>query len=299
MIDARVLAIVVNWRQPEMTVSCVQALRQLQPIGPQVLVIDNGSGDGSLDIFGRELPDVDLLLLPENRGFAVGANTGLRRAIETGFQYALLINNDAFPATDMLARLMAETTSEIALLSPKILYESEPEIIWFAGGRQHPMLLELRDRGLGELDGPDWQESRDVDYLIGTCLLVNLDAARQVGLLDERYFMYYEDLDWSIRFHQAGYRLRLVADARLYHRISASSGGVDSPLRRYHLARSGVLFFHRHGRQGWLWAIIFFRIGSAIKMVSRLLLQGQPGSALAYLRGLQDGFRVAGQGGPA
>lgn len=107
--------------------------------------------------------------------------------------------------------------------------------------------------------------------------------------------MYFEDLDWSIRLQQAGYRLRLAAGARLYHRVAVSSGGLESPARRYHLARSGVIFWRSHQRLGNPIAIVLFRLGSAVKMMSRLVLRGQRAAAAAYWRGLVDGWRLSGR----
>jgi GT2 family glycosyltransferase len=290
------LAIVLNWRQADVTLECVAALRRLAEPGLAILVLDNGSGDGSAETLRAALAEDEFRALPQNLGFAGGVNQGLRLALEQGYEFALLINNDAFPAAGMLARLLAETAEDIALLSPKILYEAEPERIWFAGGRQDPRLLELRGRGQGALDGPQWDGSRDVDYLLGTCLLVTVATIRNVGLLDERFFMYYEDLDWSIRCRQAGYRLRLVGDARLLHRVAVSSGGAESPTRRYQLARSSVYFFGRHAAEGRPWLILLYRIASAAKTVIRLIARGRRDSATAYIRGLRDGWRLLRKG---
>ena len=288
----RILAIVLNWQQPGVTLECVAALRAMQGPALDILVIDNGSADESVDVFKKGTEDFRLLALPENVGFAAGNNHGLQMGLDEGYDYALLMNNDAFAAPDMLAKLLAETAPDIALLSPKIYYESEPERIWFANGRQHSLTLDLRDTGEGEIDGQQWAESQDVDYLLGTCLLVNLAAVGQVGLLDERYFFYFEDLDWSLRLRQAGYRLRMVAPAHLLHRVAYSTGGEeDSALRRYHLAHSSVIFWRRHARQGSPLLIIIFRLLSAIKMVTRLTLTGRGQVASAYLRGLRDGWR--------
>lgn len=287
-----VLIIILNWRQPETTIECVRAVQVMQGAIADILLIDNGSGDESVQRMATALPDVSVVALPDNLGFAAGVNYGLRQAMRDGYPYALLLNNDAFPAPDMLARLLTETAPDIALLSPKIFYEVDKTRIWFAGGQQHPYLLEIRSTGRGEQDGPTWQSSRDVDYLVGTGLLVNLKAAQQVGLLDEQFFMYYEDLDWSIRLRQAGYRLRLVADAHLYHRVSVSTGGVDSPVRRYYLARSSVLFFCRHAHLGRPAAIIVYRLLSALKLLTQSLLTGQFAVARAYLRGLWDGWQI-------
>lgn len=286
------LVIILNWRQPAITIACVRAVQAMEPPAEAILLIDNGSGDDSLAQFQAALPEIALLALPQNLGFAGGNNYGLAQALERGFDYALLLNNDAFPRPDMLGQLLAETAPDVALLSPKIFYQASPTTIWFAGGRQHPQLLELRDTGQKQHDGPRFQQSRDVDYLLGTGLLVNLKAAGQVGLLDEQFFMYYEDLDWSIRFRQAGYRLRLVAGAHLHHQVSLSSGGEGSAHQRYYLARSSVLFFARHGRQGWPAAIIIFRLLSAFKMVGRLVCTGRWPTARAYLAGLREGWQL-------
>ena len=293
MNDSRILAIILNWQQPETTIECVQSLRSMKGPRLDILVIDNGSKDDSPSLLNDSLIDASFLELPENLGFAGGANVGLRKALDEGYDHCLLINNDAFPARDMLTRLIAQLSEDIALLSPKILYESQPDKIWFAGASQDPNSLELRGRAQGTSDGPQWMESRDVDYLLGTCLLVNLDAVKEVGLMDDRFFMYYEDLDWSIRFRKAGYRLRLVADAHLYHRVSVSSGGTNSPLRRYHLARNGTIFYHKHSQDGRPLFIILLRFGSAMKTLAELIFYGHLDCARAYLRGLQDGLRVA------
>jgi GT2 family glycosyltransferase len=285
-----VLVIVLNWRHGQMTIECVRTVAEMDYPNLRVLLVDNGSADGSQETLRAALPQVDMLALPKNLGFAGGANAGLRWAAARGYQYALLLNNDAFPAADMLTCLMDETCSDIALLSPKIYYESQRECIWFAGGRQESRLLEMRETGQDQPDGPYWSVSRDVDYLVGTCLLVNLESVAKVGLLDEQFFMYYEDLDWSIRLRQAGYRLRLVAAAHVYHRVSQSTGGIDTPLHRYYLARSSLLFFSRYRHLGSPGAIMLYRSLSALKTIIRLLLAGRTGSALGYVRGLADGW---------
>jgi len=288
----RILAIVLNWQQAEITLECVQALQAMNGPVPDILVIDNGSGDNSVAVLEGWQADFRLLNLPENVGFAAGNNIGLRLAQEEEYNYALMVNNDAFADADMLVQLLSEAAPDIALLSPKIYYEAEPERIWFANGRQHPITLDLRDTGQGELDAWQWMSSHDVDYLLGTCLLVNMPAVQQVDLLDERFFFYFEDLDWSLRFRQAGYRLRMVASAHLAHRVAYSTGGEeDSALRRYHLANSSVIFWYKNAHLGWPLAIILFRLMSALKMITRLMLRGQRDVATAYLRGLRDGWR--------
>ncbi len=287
-----ILIIVINWQQPLITVECINSLQRMDYPNKRFLLIDNGSEDNSSEYFQSTIPRIPLIAMPENLGFAKGANVGLRYALQKGFEHALLINNDAFPKKDMLTRLHREIRPDIALLSPKIYYKSEPDRIWFAGGERHPTLLEVRNRGQGEMDGPQWQTSRDVDYLLGTCLLVNLPLVAKLSFFDERYFMYYEDLDLSLRCQLAGLRLRLVSDAHLHHRVSVSSGGEDAPARVYMIAKSSILFFHTHASIGNRHAILVFRAFSAVKRLISFLAIGNHKAASAYLRGLLDGWHT-------
>ena len=293
----RTLAVVLNWRQPEMTLACVTALETMRHPRLDILVIDNGSGDNSTVVLGGHESRFELLSLPENVGFAAGNNHGLRLAIDRGYDFALLINNDAFAAPDMLARLLAQAGGDIGLLSPKIFYDSDRQRVWFAGGRRSRLTIDPVDTGHGQLDDPRSMTTRDVDYLFGACLLVNLQAARVVGLLDERYFFYFEDLDWSVRFCETGYLLRFVGDAAVYHRVAVSTGGEeDSALRRYYLAYGSVLFWRQHAHLGSPPIIVAFRLASALKMIGRLTLSGNGRAAAAYIRGLRDGWRASKRG---
>ncbi|MBE2220670.1 MAG: glycosyltransferase family 2 protein [Anaerolineae bacterium] len=294
MQNTRVLAIILNWRQAQTTIACVRALQEMSCSFLDTLIIDNGSGDDSVSQMKEHFQeDVKILALSENLGFAGGCNIGLQTAVENKYHYALLINNDAFATPGMLEELLAKATPDIALLSPKIFYASDPTRIWFANGRMNPYTLDLYDTGRNEQDSQKWCKTQDTEYLLGTCLLVHLNAMQNVGLLDERFFMYFEDLDWSMRFRQKGYRLQIVTSAHLYHKVAISSGGLDSPIRRYHLAKSGMIFWRRYAHKGNLPVIILFRLGSILKTMTRLLFTGKFSAAHSYLKGLQDGWQVS------
>jgi len=291
MISPSVLAIVLNWKQPTVTVTCVQHLQAMEFTSLDILIIDNGSADDSVNVFQTELHDIQLLPLDDNLGFAKGVNKGIQYALDHEYDYALLINNDALASSDVLSCLLAEADPTISMLSPKIYYADDPERIWFANGRKQQHTLDLRDTGRGEYDSVKWSQSCDVDYLLGTCLLVTLSAVQKVGMLDECYFMYYEDLDWSLRMHQSGYRLRLVADAHLYHLVSLSSGGeMDTPIRRYHMARSSIIFWRTHLHDGCPILIILSRIANSIKMTIRLFLSGKHAVLRSFWQGVRDGW---------
>ncbi len=195
MTNPTVLAITLNWRQAETTLACVRALQAMAYPNLTILVIDNGSGDGSAEKLAAELPpEVRLRNLSENVGFAAGNNVGLREAIDQNFDFALLVNNDAFAAPTMLACLLVEAGIDVGLLSPKIFYATEPKMIWFGDGHMNPTTLDLCGTGRGQLDSPQWLQSRDVDYVLGTLLISKFAGFINRGLVDEQYFMYSEDL---------------------------------------------------------------------------------------------------------
>lgn len=290
---ADILIIILNWRQPELTLECIFALHEMDQIDRcDILVIDNGSGDHSADYLSAHGERFELLSLKENIGFGRGNNVGMRLALERGYRYALLLNNDAFAENEMLTHLLAEAAPDIGLLAPKIYFDHDRKMIWYFKGRMQAGTLNLRDSGEGERDNGQFSESQDCDYLLGTCLLVNLEAARaqQVGLFDEQFFMYYEDLDWSIRMRTQGYRLRVVAPAHLYHRVAASSGGNDSPMRTYYAAKHAVIFYRKHYRKGNLAIMTLYRLGNGVRVIWRGVRSRRPAIIRAYLRGMWEGL---------
>ena len=288
------LIIILNWRQPEMTIECIASIQQMKQVERcDILVVDNGSGDDSVAMIRRSQPDIIVWALSENLGFGRGNNKALDWAATQHYTYALLINNDAFPHPDMLDHLYQHTSPEIALLSPKIYYDEERRRIWFAGAVAQKYALNIRQTGRGELDQGQYDENRICDYLLGACLLVNLRVLSDVGGFDDLFFMYYEDLDWSIRLCQANYQLMMVAQAHLYHRVAVSSGGLDSPFRLYHMAKSSVIFWQRHAAKGSPLLIFLYRFGHAVKLSLKLVHLGKIAELKAYWRGLRDGWHIS------
>jgi GT2 family glycosyltransferase len=258
----------------------------------RILVVDNGSTDGSVQRIHERFAHVEQIENGRNLGFAAGANAGIRYALRRGADYVFLINNDTLVAPAALDLLVdAALTWEAALVAPKILYAADPPRIWSVGARRQRMTQEITGCRRGErdvgLDGPPFE----VDFVTACAILMQRRCLEETGLFDERFFMYYEDSDYCLRARAAGYRLMVVPQAVVWHRVAASAGGSDSPDERYHMALSSVRFFRKHTR-GWRWAVVApYRTGSALKTLLRLLAAGRRDSALAYARGLLHGFR--------
>ena len=289
-----VYVITLNWNRRDDTLKFLAAFSQLTYPRYRILVVDNGSTDDSVQAIAARFPYVKQIVNRRNLGFAAGANVGIRQALARGADFVFLANNDTFIAPDALDLLVdAALASDVGLAAPKIYYASDPQRIWSVGGWRNGVTMEIAACRRGQPDAGLCEDPFEVDFVTGCGMLMRRQCLEEIGLFDDRFFMYYEDSDYCLRVRLAGYRVLIVPQARMWHRVATSSGGSDSPMERYYMARSSVLFFRKHVR-GWRWLIVGpYRMGSAVKWVIRLALRRRWASVGAYLRGLSDGWRMA------
>lgn len=284
--------IVLNWNGLADTRAALASLAACRvPPGWQVqlMMVDNGSTDGSVEAVRREFPAVDVVALPENLRFAGGNNQGLKRALMGGADAMMLINNDVEAAGGLFDHLLGalERDPEAGAVGPLILFAHPHDVIWYAGGRCLPALGYAAHRGLREPDRAQYMKVETTGYLTGCCLLASREAWLKVGPLDERYHIYAEDADWSLRARAAGYRLLFVPRARLTHKVSAAAGAA-SPWKIYQRLRANLTLFSRHargiGRLTWLPCFL----AQQGALVAWLLARGQVRAALAVPHALLD-----------
>lgn len=289
---AKVCVLTVAWNQVEKTLACLATVFEQTILPDEVILVDNASTDNTIVQVTSQFPEVTVLAQPENRGFAGGYNVGLRYALENDFDYVLLINNDTLLAVDCLQQLLAKakTTPGAGLITAKIYYAEDRERIWTVGAKAHPRLLDMIDKGNDELDRGQWSEARDIDFAPLCGVLLTRPVLETVGLLDEQYFVYYEDMDYCHRIRKAGFRLRLAPDAVIYHAVSASSGGQNTPMERYWMAQGSGRYFRKMATWSQLAWIVPFRLGSAVKITLLLTLQGKFRAVGAYWLGLMWGW---------
>lgn len=286
-----VYAITLNWNHPDDTIACLESLVAQTYPNLRLLVVDNGSQDDSITKIQAACPTVALLARSDNGGFARGMNTGIRQALAAGADFTFLVNNDTYLAPDAIARLVSAAQPDIGLIAPIIYYADEPQRVWSIGALFNPWLLEPKENPRGMIDAGQWQSYLERDFVPACGLLVSRPVWERVGLFDERFFMYYEDLDFCLRLHRVGLRAIVVPQAKMWHKVSLSSGGYGSPRERYAMARSSVLYFRKHTRF-WQWPLIgFWRVGSAVQTTWRLLRAGKWMALRAYWRGLWHGVR--------
>lgn len=249
--------IVLSWNRRDDTLRCLESLSAID--GPEVgiICVDNGSVDGSAAAVRERFPAVTLIEAGTNRGYAGGNNLGLRRALELGARWVVLVNNDATVAPDLIEgfeRAIAERPAA-GLLAGKVYFTARPSTIWFAGQRVNTRLgYSGRPRGYARRDGPRYSRVIDVDRAVGALMAVSSAALQRVGLFDEDLFAYVEDVDLALRVRDAGFEVVFAPRARAWHAVSASSGGeAASTLTLYYGVRNTVTVLERHrplGRAG-------------------------------------------------
>lgn len=239
--------IVLNYNGCEDTLACLRSLEHLTYPNVDVIVVDNDSADGSVDAFKQAHPGVRIIQTGANLGFTGGNNVGIRYALKHGADYVMLLNNDTVAAPDMVDVMIEvmEADPRIGVSGPMIYYYSAPETIWSAGGTIDWRHGTTGMIGLNEEDKSQFgQLPRPVDFVTGCCLLARREVWEQAGLLDEKFFMYYEETEWCVRASRAGYQIVHIPVAMLWHKISIENRAA-SPRTHYYMTRNRLLFLSR------------------------------------------------------
>ncbi len=226
---ADVTIVVLNWNRAEDTAACLASLQAADLGGASITVVDNGSRDGSVEMVRARFPAVRVVALPQNRGYAGGNNAGIRAALDAGAQAVLLLNNDTTVAPDFLVPLLWALNDQprAAAVASAIHRRDRPEMLDVAFSEVDFRQREaVKIRGVNALPGEGFGGRREVEVAIGCSLLLRAEALRSVGLFDEAYFAYHEDVDWSLRARRAGYVLLYEPFSRVFHRGSSSTAAL-------------------------------------------------------------------------
>lgn len=269
------------------TRDCLESLARLQYSNFEVIVVDNGSRDDSVLQLRANFPDVLTLHSTVNLGFTGGNNLAIAHALQRGADYVLLLNNDTLVDPGFLESLVkvAETDRRIGVIGPKILYASEPRRIWYAGGSVRYGMC--RHLGRNEVDqSGDRSGAVDTGFVSGCAMLIRAQVLREIGLLDNRLFVYHEDTEFCLRARAAGYRCMYVAQARIWHKVSRTCGP-ESPFTLYLCTRNELALAARYTRFPMKFAVLSFLLGKKLAKALLLRLRNRGPAATAVARGLR------------
>ncbi len=283
--------VVLHWGDAADTLACLRSVATSRFSARPLVVVDNGTGALSPAMVEAAAPGARLVGLPENVGYAGGNNAGIRQALEAGAAYVVLVNNDGILAPDCLgelARVAVEAGPRLGAVGAKVFSAADPARLWMAYGRLTYRAALVERVGQGEPDGPRFADVREADWVSGCVILLARPALEDVGLLDERFFAYHEDVDWCTSARARSWRILFAPAARAVHRGGGSLAARGAARTvRYLSARNTVLFARKHaGPRDWL------RLGVTIGASLPLeYLRRREGEDLRLLvRGYLDGL---------
>jgi len=301
--------LILTWNRREDVLRCVASLDRLDYPHYLPVVIDNASADGTVAALRARHGGLAIIENDANLGYAGGNNVGIRWALEHGADYVVVINNDTEVTPEMLTELVrvAESDVRIGVVGCRNILMDDPTRLWGAYGELTYGPFVVRTAGEGAADTPSWHTVKDVDWVVGNGYLWRRAALERIGLLDESFFAYHEDVDWCLRARAAGFRVVYAGAAAILHKGAAHADGVQrhALLTWYILGRNGVRLVRQYAR--WHQAIRFgllcsgaaaFRLGRALLL--RLVATSASARARAremwamevmFVRGLVDAIR--------
>lgn len=282
-----VSVVVANYNGAQFLRGCLDSLRMQTYPRIEVIVVDDASADGSVDLVRAEYPEIHLVVLPRNVGFAAASNEGMR---QSAGQIIALLNNDAEADSQWVAELVAALRDDPAagIAASKILLYDRRDVIHTAGdflGRNG----RPGNRGVWQHDGGQFDTP---GYVFGGCggaVAYRREMLDDIGLFDETFFMYCEDVDLSFRAQLRGYRVRYVPTARVYHRLSATGGGV---LASYYSSRNSLAVLVKNMPTSLLWRMLPRLLWAQARMAAHAIWHFREPAARASLRGQLAGLRL-------
>jgi hypothetical protein len=283
----KVSVIVLNWNGRDDTIECLKSVYASGHGGYDVIVVDNGSTDGSVRAVRAAFPAALIIENEDNLGFAEGSNRGMAHAVESGAKYVMLLNNDAVIDKDALSLLAAEMERDekIGAIGPLILYWGTDDNAWSSGMTIDRKRGLVKDAGLvrGRISG-----SHRVDALSACAIMLRASALKRCGYFDGKLFMYGEDTDLCVRLSRSGYSIACLPEARAWHKVGRAIGGSDSPAYMYYTTRNRLAFMKRYASFfDWAFFLPYFIYSSALKY-ARFLKNKRRDNGNAMLKGIRD-----------
>ena len=231
-------------------IDCIASLNKITYGNFDIFVVHNGPKSKALEkklaLLSERITEV--IDTGENLGFARGNNIGIRQALRKGAKYILILNNDTVVSPDFLDILIdaGKENPDAGMLGPNIYFHAEPQKIWFAGAKFDEETGRVSFPKAGKIAGDECPKPEESDFITGCAVLVKKEAIDKIGLLDERFFIYWEDVDWGLRSKRVHYRNLVVPSSRVWHKVSITVGGENSALKVYHKTRNHLLFVSLH-----------------------------------------------------
>ena len=254
MTSPRVFTIILNNNRREDTLECLASLKESTYPNSSVIVLDNQSSDGSVEEIRSDFPEVQIIELKENRGYSGNNNVGIRAAGEQGADWIFVLNEDTVLAPDCLGHLVeaGESDPEIGIVGPMVYHYHASDVIQSAGGILGPYWDSIH-LGRDQQDSGQFADVHEVEWISGCGILLRREAIQQVGPIDERYFNYWEEIEWCIRIRRAGWKAVHVPCAKMWHK-GVTIDHKPKPTVTYYATRNRLLTLAKHHAPFSVWA---------------------------------------------
>ena len=273
-----VTVIVLNWNGKDLTIECLESLKQVNYSNFNILVVDNDSTDGSVELLKEKFPEVSILVLEKNLGYAGGNNRGFASLKPDPPEFVIFLNNDTIVDKNFIEPLVRQllTHKKASQTVPKIYYENDPKLIWYAGGIVNLWTGSIYHLGIRQYDGPAYSKTHKTKYATGCCFCMRYEEFKEFGGFDETFPMYSEDVDLSLWIRAAGKQVWFVPDSKIWHKVSASLGGAFSFGKMVRKARGIFLLIKKHANLvQWLTLIVLLPIQLIIVLLKLIFKVGR------------------------
>ena len=289
----KVTIIILNWNGKEDTIECLESLKHITYPNYKILLLDNGSTDGSIECFRERYPDIEIIENGENLGFAEGNNVGMRKVMEEDADYVLLLNNDTLVDENFLIELVsvAESDPKIGVVGPKI-YFPESNIIWYAGGKIDLKHASLDVTGFNNFDSGQHNSVKSVEWMTGCAFLIKNEVMEKVGLFDPIFFAYWEEIDWCIKIRKAGYEIDFVPTAIIWHKQHSSTKNIGG-FRNYLILRNSILCLRKYGNlYDKIYFVVWFTCYKFPRLFIGAIIRRNFNLAKCYLKALSWHLKI-------
>jgi GT2 family glycosyltransferase len=262
-------AIILNYNGYADTIKCISSILKATYNNLQLIIVDNNSSDNSIPKIVEVYPEINIIAAAENKGYAAGMNIGAKYALENGADLILLANNDMLFPPNFLEPLVNRIISDdkMGIISPKVLYTENSDLIYSAGGE----FKLSRCGGVNLYQGKNsykfGNEPKELSLAEGACMLIKREVYETIGYMNENYFMYFEDLEFSFRVRQK-FKIFYEPKSIVYHKSGAgNSWSSYSPLYYYYYTRNRLLFFSDLKFRHKIFALIFTLLNTSAKSI--------------------------------
>ncbi|MDA9241991.1 glycosyltransferase family 2 protein [Flavobacteriaceae bacterium] len=290
--NKKLAIIIVNWKQYDLTKKCLLSINKTKFNNYKIILVDNESSEKKLNVLLNDFNNLKVIQNKLNLGFGVANNQAITYALDKNYDYVMLLNNDTEVDQNFISPLIncIENNNSIGGVQPLIMNYNKRDSIWSAGGYINKFFGNTTTN-------KSLEKKLDLDWITGCCMLLKTEVIEKTKLLDENFFAYYEDVDWSLRIKDLGYSLQLVETSLIYHHGSISSNNSTSEGRlsayvHYLNFKNHIYFLRKHIEKFNFFGVVLYQLMKLISYSIYFILRLRFNKLKMIYKGLIDGMKI-------